>query len=175
MKKPHVVTLPLAALLAAAAPNLASAGPEAGDRTFSLSGTGSSDEEFDRSVIGVSGELGWFVTDRVEAGLRQNVGVVAIDDGDDAWSGGTRGFVDLHFGAGAFQPYLGVNLGGLYGENVNDTFAAGPEAGAKFYVKDKTFIEAQAEYQFLFDDADEIDDRFDDGAWVYTLGVGYHF
>jgi hypothetical protein len=43
------------------------------------------------------------------------------------------------------------------------------------HVKDKTFIELQVEYQFLFDDADQIDDRFDDGAFFYTLGIGYNF
>jgi len=151
------------------------AGPETGDRTFSLSGTGSSDDDFDATVLGASGELGWFVNERLEAGVRQNLSILSIDGGDDAWSGGTRVFADYHFLDGAFRPYVGANFGGIYGEDVNETFAAGPEAGMKYYVKEKTFIEVQAEYQFLFDDADDIDDRFDDGAFVYTLGVGFNF
>lgn len=151
------------------------AGPQAGDRTFSLSGTGSSDDSFDATVLGASGELGWFVNDRLEAGVRQNLNILSFDEADDAWSGSTRAFADYHFGDGALRPYLGANIGGIYGEDVNDTLAAGPEAGMKYYVKESTFIEVQAEYQFLFDDTDEIDERFDDGAFIYTLGVGFNF
>ena len=36
---------------------------------------------------------------------------------------------------------------------MHDTGAAGLEGGLKFYVKDRTFIAAQIEYDFLFDNA----------------------
>lgn len=152
------------------------AAPESGDRTFTLSGTGTSDNDFDSNTFGVTAELGWFLNDRVEAGARQTINLIARDDDDDDWSGATRAFADWHFGGpNAFQPFVGVNVGGIYGESVKDSFTAGPEVGFKYYVKDKTFIELQAEYQFLFEDADEIDDEFDDGAFFYTLGIGYNF
>ena len=151
------------------------AGPDAGDKTFTLSGTGTSDTNFDTNLFGASGELGWFLSDSLEAGVRQSVNVAALDDADDAWSGGTRAFADYHFGSSNFRPFVGANLGGAYGEGVAETFAAGPEVGMKYYVKDKTFIELAMEYQFLFKDADDVDDNFDDGAFQYTLGVGFNF
>jgi hypothetical protein len=161
--------------LCLAAP-LALAGPEAGDRSLTLTGTGSSDDSFDSNSFGVSGQFGWFQTDAVEWGLRQSFNGVINDDADDVWNGSTRGFVDYHFNTQAFTvPFIGANLGYIYGESVNNTGTAGLEAGLKFYVRDKTFIMAMAEYAFLFEDAEDIDDRFDDGAFFYTLGIGYHF
>lgn len=152
------------------------AAPDSGDRSFTLSGTGSSDNDFDSNNFGISGELGWFLSDSLEAGVRQSINLAARDDAADDWSGGTRAFADWHFGGpNPFQPFVGLSAGGFYGEHVKDTFAAGPEVGLKYYVKDKTFIELQAEYQFLFSDTDDIDDRFDDGAFLYTLGIGYNF
>ena len=143
---------------------------------MSLSGSGSSDNDFDSNAFNLAGELGWFATDSFEWGVRQTVSLIARDDAADDWSGGPRIFADWHFGGqSAFQPFVGVSVGGFYGEHVKDTFAAGPELGMKYYVKQDVFIELQAEYQFLFEDADEVDDRFDDGVFLYSLGIGYNF
>lgn len=162
-----------AALLTVSVP--AMAGPEAGDRSFMIAGTGGSDQDFDNNTFGLSGELGWFLTDHALLGVRQSAAFVAIDGGSDSWAGSTRGFVDYHFGSGAVLPYIGANLGGVYGDNTKDTFAAGLELGLKWYVKAKTFIDLHVEYQFLFDKASDIDSGFDDGAVFYTLGVGFNF
>ncbi len=68
-----------------------------------------------------------------------------------------------------------MSLGYLYGDGVNETFYGGPEAGLRYYVKSDAFIFGRASYQFLFESGDEIDDQFDDGRFVYTLGVGFTF
>ena len=170
----HVQKLAMIGALALAAP-LAMAGPQAGDRSVTLTGSGTSDDSFDQTNYGVTGSIGWFTSDMLEVGIRQSANGVVVDDGDSRWAGSTRGYVDWHFGNEGTIPFIGANLGGVYGEDVNDTGSAGLEAGLKFYVKDKTFILAMAEWQFLFDEADEIDDQFDDGAWFYTLGVGFNF
>lgn len=152
------------------------AAPDAGDRVLTLSGSGSSDNSFDSTSFSVNGELGWFMNSATELGVRQSVNGTLLDDVDDIWNGATRLYADWHFGGrNPFQPYIGVSIGGFYGENINDTFSAGPELGMKYYVKDKTFIEFTAEYQFLFEDTDEIDSNFDDGAFLYSLGIGYNF
>lgn len=152
------------------------AAPQAGDRTLTLSGSGSSDDSFDSTSFSVNGELGWFTSDSLEVGIRQSVNGSLVDGGDDIWNGATRGFADWHFGGpNPLQPYVGASIGGFYGENISDTFSAGPEIGLKYYVKDKTFIELGAEYQFLFEETDDIDSNFDDGAFLYTLGIGYNF
>ena len=146
-----------------------------GDKAFTLSGTGASDKDFNTNTFGTTAELGWFLSDAFELGLRQSVNVLALDNADDHWSGATRGFADYHFGQGSVVPYLGANVGGIYGEDVKDTGAAGLEGGLKFYVKEKTFIALQVEYDFLFDNSNDIDNQFDDGAYFYTLGIGFNF
>jgi hypothetical protein len=147
----------------------------AGDKSFTLSGTGASDKDFNTNTFGTTGELGLFLTDHFQFGIRQSINVLALDNEDDHWSGATRGFADYNFGQGAVVPYLGVNAGGIYGEDVHDTGAAGLEGGLKFYVKDKTYIAFQVEYDFLFDSANDVDNQFDDGAYFYQLGIGFNF
>lgn len=153
----------------------AQAVPEAGEKSFSLSGTGSSDDSFDNNSFGVSGELGWYQTDHLLWGIRQSVNGVSGEDVSDAWNGATRGFVNMHFGEGNVRPYIGANIGGIYGEAVNETGTAGVEAGVRWFVRNKTFIGLGAEYAWLFDDDNDIDDSFDDGAFFYTLGIGFNF
>jgi hypothetical protein len=140
-----------------------------------LAGHGSSDDSFDNNNFGVSAQAGWYLSEGLELGIRQSVNGAVIDDGDDSWNGSSRFYADYHFGDAMAVPFIGANIGGIYGEGVNDSGSAGLDAGLKFYVKDDTFIMLLAEYQFLFSDADEIDDQFDDGAFFYTLGVGFNF
>jgi len=153
----------------------AQAAPEAGDKSFSLSGTGSSDDSFDSNSFGVSGELGWYQTDHLLWGVRQSINGTTGDDVSDAWNGGTRGFVNMHFGEHDVRPYVGANIGALYGDGVNETGTAGVEGGLRWFVRDKTFIGLGVEWAFLFEDGDDIDDNFDDGAFFYTLGIGFNF
>ncbi len=91
------------------------------------------------------------------------------------WDGSTRVFYDYHFGTGNARPFVGVSLGGLYGEEVDETFMGGPEVGIKYWVHDQTFITAMAEYQFLFKSGSDARDRYDDGAFFYSVGVGFNF
>ena len=146
--------------------------PEAGDWEFTLGGSGAADNEFDHGGFSVAGSLGYFATENVEVGVRQLVGFSSA--GDDIWSGSTRLFADYHFLVGKFVPFIGANIGYIYGTDFEDTFAAAPEVGFKYYVREKTFIFAQGEYQFFFDDAGEADDTFDDGQFAFTVGVGFN-
>lgn len=155
-------------------PLAAQAVPVAGDRELTLSGSGSSDRDFDNNSLGATLEYGVYFTDRTEVGIRQSFSV-ADRPGDTSWSGATRVYADYHFGGPTWVPYVGASVGGFYGEDIDETFAAGPELGVKYYVQPNTFILAQAEYQFLFDDADEVDDSFDDGVFLYNFGVGMNF
>ena len=67
-----------------------------------------------RSVVGTS----WMLrcSQRVKAQLGHTLHIHVDDE-------------RFKFGDGALRPYLGANIGGIYGEDVNDTLAAGPEAG----------------------------------------------
>jgi hypothetical protein len=145
-----------------------------GDKTFTLSGAGSSDNDFDNTVFTTSFSLGYFFTDNFEGSLRQDVSFVDAP-GDNLWNGATQLVVDYHFDLARFQPLLGASIGYLYGDNVKDQFIAGPEAGVKWFINQTTYITALVQYQFLLDDDDGIDDNFDDGRFVYGLGIGVRF
>ncbi|MFE8071351.1 hypothetical protein QQM79_09835 [Marinobacteraceae bacterium S3BR75-40.1] len=155
-------------------PMTALAQPKAGDGLFTISGAGSSDKDFDSGSLGLSFDLGKFMSQEVAFGIRQSVNFA--DSGDDSsWNGATRGFADYHFDLDALRPFVGASLGGIYGDDVDETFFAGPELGAKYYVKPETYITLQGEYQFFFDSASDADDNFDDGAFVYSVGIGFNF
>ncbi|MFO7786670.1 MAG: hypothetical protein R6W87_02685 [Halospina sp.] len=154
-------------------------GPEEGDREFSLSGTGSSDRDFEGGSLGLSGDLGWYLRDDVAAGIRQSINYADVQgEGvtDDFWNGSTRGYVNYQFLEDRARPLIGASLGGIYGDGVKDSAFAGLETGMKYYVRSKTYIIARVEYQFFFSSSDDATDAFqDDGAWAYTVGLGYNF
>lgn len=147
---------------------------EQGDKELTLGGSGSSDESFDGTTFNVEGGLGFFMTRNFEVVLRQGVSY-ADRPGSNDWNASTRVAFDYNFDMMTWYPYLGVNIGYLYGDTVKEQFIAGPEGGVKFFVNDTTFILAGLEYQFLFEDVKDADDNFDDGRFVYLLGIGFRF
>lgn len=149
-------------------------GPYQGAWEFLLGGSGASDQDFDGNNVSVDLTLGYYLTDTVEVGVRQNV-TVAGNENDTSWNGATTGFADYVFDLDAFRPFVGISLGFLYGDDTNETFIGGPEAGVKYYVKDDAFIFGRVNYDFLFDSGDEIDDNFEDGRFVYSIGLGINF
>ena len=174
-----ILVLVASALLAAPLVSLAAPGdgPVKGDRSFTVSGSGSSDNDFDNTAYGLSGELGYFLTDGWQAGLRQSVNGVDQKDGGNTWAGATRAFIMYNFLDGNYRPYLGVNVGYIYGEDdvVDDTGAAGLEAGLKLYVLKKTYINFGVEYSWLFDSTDTFDNNSNDGIYLYNIGVGFNW
>ena len=102
-------------------------------------------------------------------------GISFADAGDSSTSASTRIGIDYNFNFDRLVPFVGVNVGYLYGDDVNETGLAGLGGGLKWYVKPETFIFAAAEYQFFFEDSDDADDSFDDGSFVYTLGIGFNW
>lgn len=167
----------LAVLCLAVSPALAlgATGPEAGERFFTLSGSGSSDTDFNTNTASVSFDVGKFHSESGAYGLRQSLGF-ADTKNNSSWSGASRVFYDYHFNTGErWRPFVGANIGGIYGDDVDDTFFAGPELGVKYYVRTKTYLTVQAEYQIFFKNMDDAESNFDDGAFAYSAGIGYHF
>ena len=147
---------------------------ERGDLELTLGGSGSSDESLDGTVFNIEAGLGYFMTQNFETIWRQGISYVDIPGGNN-WNASTRLSFDYNFGVGPFYPYLGGNIGYLYGDTVEEQFIAGPEGGVKYFVNKTTFITAGIEYQVLFEDTDQADDNFDDGRFVYLLGIGFTF
>lgn len=153
-------------------------GPDAGDREFSISGTGNSDRDFDNSSFGLVADLGWYRSENTVWGVRQSLNyadVQGADLTDDFWNGSTRGYFDYNFGQGNMRPFVGGSLGLAYGDGVDDSLFAGLETGARYYVLEDTFILGRAEYQWFFDRSSDADDAFKDGAWAFSIGIGYNF
>ena len=157
------------------APCAAMAQFQMGDKELTLNGNGSSDDDFDNTVFSVEAGLGYFFNKNLEGLVRQGVSVVDIPGSNDLWNASTRLGLDYHFDLQQWQPFLGASIGYLYGDSVEETFIAGPEVGVKAFVNTTTFILASVEYQILFEDADEADDQFDDGRFVYNLGIGFRW
>lgn len=166
---------------AAVAPGMQAAEGDAwgmvkGDWEFTLGGGGTSDKDFANTAASANFSIGYFLTDRIEVALRQGLSYASAEDDGDAFAGQTRAAFDYHFKVSQkFYPYVGVNFGGIYGDAVVDSFAAGLEAGLKYYVLPKTFLFGHFEWAWSFEDTDEFDDAFEDGAFIYALGVGFNF
>lgn len=153
-------------------------GPDTGEREFSISGTGSSDDDFDSSSFGIVADLGWYHSDNTVWGFRQSLNYADIEGADlteDFWNGATRGYFDYNFGTRNFRPFVGGSLGYIYGDGVDNNFFAGLETGARYYVLENTFILGRAEYQWFFDRSSDANNAFNDGAWAFSLGIGYNF
>lgn len=148
-------------------------GPRQGDWEFTLGGSGGSNKDFDNSLGGVNFSVGYFLNDTLEVLARQTVNYSNGSEGNADYSGSTFVAIDQHFCTGRFRPFVGVNVGGLYGDNTNDTWAAGIEGGIKFHVLPQTFVFALVNYAWTFNDTDSATDSFDDGALLWTVGVGF--
>lgn len=106
-------------------------------------------------------------------GVRQNLSWA--DNGPSSWIGSTRLALDYHFGNGKLRPFGGANLGVVYGDDVEGAGIVSPELGLKYYVNPTTFLMGMAEYQVFFESSDDINNNFDDAAFVYTVGMGFNF
>ncbi len=142
-----------------------------GARTFTISGSGSSDRDFDANVASMELGLGWFIADHVAFAVRQGIGFADIGGRSDRNGSSRLGF-DFFLDLGRLKPFVGANVGYIYGDTVKNQFIAGPSAGFLRFVNDTTFVSLGVEYQFLFEDADEARDVYNDGRFVYALGMG---
>ena len=147
----------------------------AGDMEFTLGGAGSSDKKLDNSSGGVNASLGYYLTESLEVLVRQSGTYTNGSNSDADFDGSTFAAIDYHFGTGRLRPFVGVNAGRLYGDTTNNTWAAGIEGGLKFYVQPKTFLFALANYAWTFDHASDADENFDEGAFLWTVGIGFRF
>lgn len=144
---------------------------DAGTWELTLSGTGSSNQDVDSGSFGIAGSLGYFVADQLEVGLRQTVAYSDFNAGTNV-NASTSLLIDYHFDLGQWQPFIGASIGYTYGD-VNDSWFAGPEGGIKYFVKPETFIYGLVQYQYFFDQGDGIINNFDDGAFAYSVGIGF--
>ncbi len=151
-------------------------GPRAGAQEVTIGGSGFANRRLNDSAGGINASYGWYLNDTLLFAVRQGLSYSNPAGGDSSWTGTTRLALDQHLmPRGAFRPFVGVNFGGQYGRNTNDTFAAGLEGGVKLYVQQNTFVYAMADYSWAFRRARNVDNNFRDGGFAWTLGLGYNF
>ncbi len=148
-------------------PAVASAQFDEGDWEMTLAASGTSDDSFDNTILGIDVSIGYFFNDNLEVGIRQGIAFSDTDSGGSDFNGDTTGFVDYHFDLDRWQPFVGAFIGLQYGDNVEDDGTWGPEGGVKYFVNSTTFIAATVQYVVPFDD-DETDEFFN-----YSLAIGF--
>jgi hypothetical protein len=158
------LAVPVLALLAL--PALAHAQFEAGNWTLEAAGQGANDQDFRTGSASVQLDLGYFTTKELQVGVRQGL---TWADGGSAWNGQTRAYIDYHFDMDRWQPYVGASGGYVYGDSVNDSWVGGPEVGVKYFVNSTTYVDVSAGYDF------NLQEGLDDGAFVYTLALGFRW
>lgn len=139
---------------------------EKGNWDLTLSGGGASDKDLNDTSFSLDLAPGYFISNEVEIGIRQNL---AYNDG---FAGATAAFVDYnfnHIGDGKLVPFVGLNIGYTYGEKIDDTWSAGPEAGVRYFLNSTTYLYGRAAYEF------DLQNGIDDGGFVYGVGLGFKF
>ena len=157
------------------APAISQAQFKQGDWELTLQGQGANGPDFDGFSAAVAGNIGYFVTDQLEVGLRQEVQYTDIGVSGSALNGSTAAAVDWNFDLGHFVPYLGGSLGYAYGDAISDSWFAGPEGGLKYFVNNTTFVFVSVQYQFFFDSSSDAATALSDGQFIYGLGIGFRF
>ncbi len=156
--------------------NAGSWGPHKGSDEITISGSGTSNRQLNNSLGGADLSLGNYFTDTTELVLRQTVDYSNPSPGGQEWDGSTKVALDQHvLASGPLRPFVGANFGGIYGQRVRDTWAAGLEGGAKFYTMPQTFLFAELEYDWFFRHAEHaLGSKFNDGEWNWSLGIGFN-
>lgn len=119
---------------------------------------------------------GRFFGNQFEAGVRQALNVVTIDNARDQWLMSTTGFALYHLqldDAQIIVPFAGGFAGAAY----NDQDAApvvGPTAGVRFYAVRSTFIQAAYRYEWFPGDL-KVGNKESSANHVVTLGIGWRF
>ena len=144
-----------------------------GDKELLLSLNGGSDTDFDSTIFTLQGELGYFFTPNIEGAVRQGIRYNDPIVGESATRATTTVAADYHFDMGRWWPFAGGSLGYIYGSGTSDSWILGIEGGLKYFVNTTTFVAGRVEYQWFLDDGD--DGGFDDGQWIYVLGIGFRW
>src|SRR5689334_24756521 len=89
----------------------------AGEREFTIGGSGATNKDFDDSLGGMNFSYGWYTTETQELVLRQSSNYSNPSNGGQSWNGSTRIAFDQHLAArGPLRPFVGANFGGVYGD-----------------------------------------------------------
>jgi hypothetical protein len=127
----------------------------------------------DSGNLNVDLSYGYYLTPGWQLGIRQALNYSFIDDGRDFWIASTTPFINYHFRlTDIIVPYLGGFIGLVWNDR-DATGTIGPQAGVKFFVHDRTFLNLGYRYEFFFNRFKAIGDNSSRGNHVLNLGVGF--
>ena len=116
---------------------------------------------------------GYYLTPGWQIGIRQGLNYNFIDDSRDFWLASTTPFFNYHFHiTDIIVPYLGGFMGLVWNDR-DATGTIGPQAGAKFFVHDRTFLNIGYRYEMFFNRIEAIDNNSSRGNHVVNLGIGF--
>ena len=142
-----------------------------------LNGNGASSRRFDGFTGAIQASVGFFITPEIEIGGRQSL--IYNDIGVPASLNASSAFAaDLNIPLGdqnQIVPFIGGNIGYVYGHGIRDTFEAGPEGGIKLFITNDWFLFGQISYQFFFKSSHTASVGFRNGQFNYGIGVGTRF
>jgi hypothetical protein len=105
-----------------------------GDKESLLSGSGTSDEKFKDHAYSISGSLA--ALSRMVLNWRSDkTAPTPIRRAHKNRAATSRVAGDFNFNADGVVPYIGGTVGHAYGDVVDGTWVAGPEAGLKLFVE----------------------------------------
>lgn len=137
---------------------------------FTLAGNGATSVKGWNTSFGLNAGLSLegVLVSPLEVGVRQGIGLV---DNRDV-RGDTALFADFNVPVSKrLTAFVGADIGDVYGQGVNNTVFAGPEAGLKLFVVEKTYIYGRVNYDFQLTDRSGTDRD----SLRYTVGVGIKF
>jgi len=143
-------------------------GPHPGNWETTITGTGQSDNEFDNSNFGFTGSIGRYLTKNFILTFKQGLQFGEVND-SSLVNGRSVMQAAYQWDFARWQPYLGMNLGAVYGAGIDDDGVVGPEGGIKYFVNESTFIFGNIAYEV------PVSDCCGDGSIPYSLGVGFNF
>lgn len=150
-------------------------GMHRGDLEIPVTMPNGRDEPFEDFLSGLSAEYRYqFATSLI--GLQRQPRLVLESIGSEPQlTGASRVSFDRDLSEGAFRPFVSININRFYGEGVDDAWAAGIEGGAKYFVMPRTFLHATVEYGWMFNQLRGFNERFTDGQWTWSMGLGFNF
>jgi hypothetical protein len=148
---------------------------DAGTWELTLTGSGASNRDVNSGNFAANVSVGYFLLDGLEILGRQSVGYSDPEIGSTLWNFSSSLALDYHFDLDRFQPFIGAAVGYNYGSGTTDTGIVGPEGGVKYFVNDSTFLYGLVQYQFFFRNGPDLGNNFDDGSFLYAIGIGFTF
>jgi hypothetical protein len=139
---------------------------------FTLIRSGTGDKTLDSTGLASPSGYGRFLN--LEKVIRQDASFTNDPDRKDR-NDITRVIENYYFGDGAWTPLVGLSMGYLQKNNANDQFFAAPEIGVKYFMNPSTFFYGLLMYQFLFEDTYDVESAYDNGRFVYGVGLGLTF